>query len=150
MWRAVARFGIAGIWFAPAVWVTAEWLRGTVGGGFPWVLLGTSQATAIPVAQAASVVGVYGLSGLIALVSTAAAAIALSRKPVAVRPAIAVAILLVLVVALLLFLYFGGFLGGRSDEVDLNVNVDVPEVKAPDIDINVPPPEKPPQPANSS
>ena len=61
-----------------------------------------------------------------------------------------VAVLLVLIVALLLFLYFGGFLGGRADEVDLNVNVDVPEVKAPDIDINLPPPEKPAQPANSS
>ena len=32
--------------------------------GFPWVLLGYSQVTVLPVAQAASIVGVYGLSAL--------------------------------------------------------------------------------------
>ena len=99
MWRAIARFGIAAMWFAPAVWMTTEWLRATVGGGFPWVLLGTSQATVIPVVQLASMTGVYGLSGFIALVSTAAAALAVSRRPIAVRPAIAVAVLVVAVVA---------------------------------------------------
>src|SRR5919107_290691 len=61
-----------------------------------------------------------------------------------------VAVLLVLIVAVLLFLYFGGYLNRTADEVGVNVNVDVPEVKAPDIDINLPPPEKPAQPANSS
>ena len=30
--------------------------------GFPWELLGYSQATVLPIAQIASVVGVYGLS----------------------------------------------------------------------------------------
>jgi apolipoprotein N-acyltransferase len=33
--------------------------------GFPWVLLGYSQATVLPVAQLASVFGVYGLSALV-------------------------------------------------------------------------------------
>ena len=51
-----------------------------------------------------------------------------------------IAVLLVLIVAVLLFLYFGGYLGGASDEIDLNVNVDAPKVEAPDIDINLPPP----------
>jgi hypothetical protein len=51
-----------------------------------------------------------------------------------------IAVLLVLIVAVLLFLYFGDYLGGASDEIDLNVNVDAPKVEAPDIDINVPPP----------
>ena len=41
--------------------------------GFPWELLGYSQATVLPIAQLASVVGVYGLSALVALVSAAAA-----------------------------------------------------------------------------
>jgi apolipoprotein N-acyltransferase len=49
--------------------------------GFPWVLLGYSQATELPVAQIAAVVGVYGLSGLVALVSAAAAYITLERRP---------------------------------------------------------------------
>lgn len=78
--RAVARWGVSGVWTAPALWVVTEWLRATVGGGFPWALLGASQATLLPVAQLASVTGVYGLSALVALVSTAAAALALSRS----------------------------------------------------------------------
>jgi apolipoprotein N-acyltransferase len=99
LWRVMARFGTVAVWLAPAVWIATEWLRASVGGGFPWVLLGTSQATVIPVVQVASVAGVYGLSGLVALVSTAAAAITVSRKPLVRRPAIAVALLMVVVVA---------------------------------------------------
>ena len=77
---AVRRFGVAGIWFAPWIWVTTEWLRSFVGSGFPWVLLGTSQASVIPIVQLASVTGVYGLSVLVALVSTAAASLALTER----------------------------------------------------------------------
>ena len=96
---AVRRFGVSGVWLAPAFWVTTEWLRGVVGGGFPWVLLGTSQATVLPVVQAASIVGVYGLSALVALVGSAAAAVALSRRPSVWRGAAAVAVLLAVVTA---------------------------------------------------
>lgn len=78
--RAVRRMGIAGVWFAPAVWVASEYARSTVLGGFGWALLGSSQAPVLPVAQAASVVGVYGLSALVALVGTAAAVLALTRQ----------------------------------------------------------------------
>ena len=53
------------------------------------------------------------------------------------------AIVIVLVFALGLFLYFGNYLGRAADEVDVNVNVDVPKVEMPDIDINVPPPSQP-------
>jgi len=78
---AVRQFGLAGVWCAPALWVATEWARATttVGGGFPWVLLGASQATVLPVAQTASVIGVFGLSGLVATTGTAAAAVALAR-----------------------------------------------------------------------
>jgi apolipoprotein N-acyltransferase len=75
---AVRRAGLAGVWLAPFFWVALEWTRSTIGGGFPWALLGSSQASVIPVVQAASVVGVYGLSAIVALVATAAAAVALS------------------------------------------------------------------------
>ena len=61
-----------------------------------------------------------------------------------------VAILVILVVAVLLFLYFGGYLNRAADEVGVNVNVEAPEVQLPDVDINVPPPEQPAQPANKT
>ena len=77
---AMQRWGIPGLWLAPLFWVAAEWARSWVGGGFPWVLLGTSQARVLPIVQAASVVGVYGLSALLVLVSTAAVVLTLSRE----------------------------------------------------------------------
>ena len=57
------------LFFAPAAWVATEFLRGYLFGGFPWVPLGNSQVTVLPVAQFASVAGVYGLSALVAFVS---------------------------------------------------------------------------------
>jgi apolipoprotein N-acyltransferase len=89
--QAIRQLGVGGVWVAPACWVATEWLRATIGGGFPWVLLGSSQATVVPIVQAASVVGVYGLSALVALVSTAAAAVGLSRQPAHWRAALFVA-----------------------------------------------------------
>ena len=64
---------------APAVWVTTELGRQYVWVGFPWILLGYSQVTVLPVAQTASIVGVYGLSALVASVSTAAALLVVDR-----------------------------------------------------------------------
>jgi len=90
--HAVLRLGVSAIWLAPAFWVSTEWLRSTIGGGFPWVLLGASQATVIPVVQFASIAGVYGLSALVALVGTAAAAVTVSRRRVHRYGAMAVAI----------------------------------------------------------
>jgi apolipoprotein N-acyltransferase len=77
--------------------VCAEYLRGVVFGGFPWVPLGSSQATVLPVAQVASVVGVHGLSLLVALVGTAAAVVALTRRRAQLIAAGGVLALLVLV-----------------------------------------------------
>lgn len=70
---AVHRFGMQALWAAPVIWVSTEWSRAVFLTGFPWVPLGSSQATVLPVVQAASVVGVYGLSALLALVGTVAA-----------------------------------------------------------------------------
>jgi apolipoprotein N-acyltransferase len=51
--------------------VATEFFRGYLMGGFPWVPLGNSQVTVLPVAQLASVLGVYGLSALVAGVNAA-------------------------------------------------------------------------------
>ncbi len=58
---------------APFAWVATELGRGYLFTGFPWVLLGYSQLSVPPVAQFASVLGVFGLSGLVASVSSALA-----------------------------------------------------------------------------
>ena len=71
--RLVNRGGASGLLFAPAAWVATEFFRGYLFGGFPWVPLGNSQVTVLPVAQLASVLGVYGLSGLVSFVSAALA-----------------------------------------------------------------------------
>lgn len=63
----------AAILLAPAVWVSTELGRQYVWDGFPWELLGYSQVTWLPVAQLASITGVYGLSALLAFASAAAA-----------------------------------------------------------------------------
>ena len=70
--------GRRALFLAPAVWVATEYLRGYLLGGFPWVPLGNSQVTVLPVAQLASVFGVYGLSALVAFVSASLAYAALT------------------------------------------------------------------------
>ena len=66
----VRRFHASGLWIAPCVWVTMEYLRGILIGGFPWIPLGNTMVTFLPIAQLASVVGVYGLSIFVALLNT--------------------------------------------------------------------------------
>jgi apolipoprotein N-acyltransferase len=67
--RFVTRGGLAMLWLAPAAWVSTEFARGLFFGGFPWVPLGNSQVEMLPIAQLASVTGVYGLSALVVLVN---------------------------------------------------------------------------------
>jgi apolipoprotein N-acyltransferase len=71
--RVCGRIGPAGVLATPAVWVAAELARRWILGGFPWVLLGSSQAGVTPIVQTASLAGVYGLSALVAFVSSAVA-----------------------------------------------------------------------------
>src|SRR6185436_14853877 len=75
-----SRYGAGAILLAPAVWVTTELGRTYFWSGFPWLLLGYSQTTVLPIAQFASVAGVFGLSALVALVSTALAYLVVSRS----------------------------------------------------------------------
>jgi apolipoprotein N-acyltransferase len=74
---AVARlsraFGPEALLLAPPAWVATELGRQYVWDGFPWELLGYSQITWLPIAQLASITGVYGLSLLLALTGASAA-----------------------------------------------------------------------------
>ena len=74
----VRRAGTTALLLMPAAWVGTEFMRGNLFGGFPWVPLGNSQVTVLPVAQLASVFGVYGLSALVAFVNAALAYAVLS------------------------------------------------------------------------
>jgi apolipoprotein N-acyltransferase len=58
---------------APFLWIVVELARARIT-GFPWNLLGTAQVDNIPLAQIATVTGVYGVSFEIAIVNTAFAA----------------------------------------------------------------------------
>ena len=69
----ITRAGRSALFFAPAAWIATEYLRGFLFGGFPWVPLGNSQVTVLAVAQVASVLGVYGLSALVAFVNASIA-----------------------------------------------------------------------------
>jgi apolipoprotein N-acyltransferase len=78
--RLAAAFGPVAVLAAPATWVAGEMGRTYILDGFPWELLGYSQASVLPVAQLASLVGVYGMSAFVVLVSAASAFAALDRS----------------------------------------------------------------------
>jgi apolipoprotein N-acyltransferase len=75
----VRRFGRAGLWLTPCVWVALEYLRGLLIGGFPWIPLGNTMVTFLPIAQLASITGVYGLSVFVALLNAGFTIAALSH-----------------------------------------------------------------------
>jgi apolipoprotein N-acyltransferase len=80
-WGPVAALGSA------AVWTATELGRQYVWDGFPWALLGYSQVTWLPIAQLASITGVYGLSALVALGASAAAYLVIGPRRQAWRVA---------------------------------------------------------------
>ena len=73
-----------------ALWVATEWFRGVLFTGFAWNPLGTVWLALPPIAQVASWIGVYGLSGVL-IVTAGALRLALRRQW---RPAIGVAVAL--------------------------------------------------------
>lgn len=52
---------------AGSLWTLAEWLRGWLFTGFPWLSIGYTQAPPSPLAGFAPVLGVYGVGWLLAL-----------------------------------------------------------------------------------
>jgi len=80
LWAAARSSGCAAVRLllaAPAAWVLAEWVRGWVFTGFPWLSLGDSQAPDGWLAPLAPVLGHFGLSGLI--VATAGGLVLVAR-----------------------------------------------------------------------
>jgi apolipoprotein N-acyltransferase len=61
--------GISPVPLAPFVWVVQEYMRSILFTGFPWDLVGYSQANRLMLVQVADVTGVYGISFLILLVN---------------------------------------------------------------------------------
>ena len=51
------------------LWAFVEWLRGTLFTGFPWLSIGYSQTPPSPVAGYFSLLGVYGVGGVVAFVA---------------------------------------------------------------------------------
>jgi apolipoprotein N-acyltransferase len=76
----IKRLGVAGLLVSPAAWVSAEYARAHAFGGFPWIPLGNAVVSLLPIAQLASVTGVYGLSWLLATLHALGAAIAISQR----------------------------------------------------------------------
>jgi apolipoprotein N-acyltransferase len=82
MARLTASAGRRALSAAPLAWVATELGRTYLFTGFPWVLLGYSQVRVLPIAQLASLLGVYGVSALVVGVnaSLAQAAVAVDRR----------------------------------------------------------------------
>jgi apolipoprotein N-acyltransferase len=66
----------------PALWVLAEWLRGWIFTGFPWLALGYSQASS-PFAAFAPLTGVFGLTWLVWLCAGLLLALTRARERIA-------------------------------------------------------------------
>ncbi len=69
----------------PLLWGVSEWVRGWLFTGFPWLVAGYSQVPGSPLAGYAPLVGVYGVSYLLAMIAALAAWIVLTRGAVARR-----------------------------------------------------------------
>lgn len=66
-----ARHVAVNLFLFATLWVLVEFLRSLGMFGFPWNLLGYTALASLPVAQMASVVGVYGLSFFVVLLGVA-------------------------------------------------------------------------------
>ena len=98
----IRRFGTLGLCLVPFAWVASEYLRGIILGGFPWIPLGNTMVTLLPIAQLASALGVFGLSLLVAFVNVGFAIAAIgapSRKASADRTRIVAAVATLAVIA---------------------------------------------------
>ncbi|MFQ5466355.1 MAG: apolipoprotein N-acyltransferase [Thermodesulfobacteriota bacterium] len=95
---------VAGLLAAPTAWTALELLRSHMFTGFPWALVGYTQARVLPVIQIADVFGVWGVSFLVVAVNAVLALwlrrlLAGRRGAAPVGEAVAVAVMLTLTIA---------------------------------------------------
>ncbi|MDR3212607.1 MAG: apolipoprotein N-acyltransferase, partial [Azoarcus sp.] len=83
-----------------AAWLLAEWLRGTVFTGFPWLSMGYTQTPPSPLAGYFALAGVYGVGALAAFIAALAAFCATGGENCKTVAPAAVAAALVLAVGL--------------------------------------------------
>ena len=69
----------------PLLWGVAEWVRGWLFTGFPWLGMGYSQVPLSPLAGYAPLIGVYGVSFLLALIAALLAWSVTTRGPLPKR-----------------------------------------------------------------
>ena len=95
---AQAKFKPASSWrillIMPAIWTLAEWLRGLLFTGFPWLSMGYSQVPSSPLAGYAPLLGVFGVSLIVAVSAGLVLTLWSGRRAKQVK--IAVGVLLVL------------------------------------------------------
>jgi apolipoprotein N-acyltransferase len=77
----------------PLAWGVTEWVRGWIFTGFPWLVMGYSQVPSSPLAGYAPLIGVYGVSFLLAMIAALLAWSVTARGLLAQRAWAAVAIL---------------------------------------------------------
>src|SRR2546421_1045546 len=104
--RAIARWGVRALFFAPLLWATFEWARLGVIGQL-WNAIGYSQAYVPTLIQTARWGGVYLVGFLIMTVNAAVAYVLLKRDAYAIKISAAA----ILSVAIILFI---AYLGARS------------------------------------
>jgi apolipoprotein N-acyltransferase len=86
----------------PFVWAASELSRNYLLTGFPWANLGYTQVRTLPVAQLASLTGVYGIAALVVLVNAIGLEVVrglAARRVIPWRPVAGTALLLAAVVA---------------------------------------------------
>lgn len=66
-WPGSASLRLLGV--MPLAWTATEWVRGWLFTGFPWLVSGYSQVPASPLAGYAPLIGVYGVSSIVALIA---------------------------------------------------------------------------------
>lgn len=115
----------AALWVVPVTWVAVELVRSVGPVGFPWGLLGLSQYRSPVMLAVASIIGAFGLSGLIALANAVLATALLTRRLTAP----------VLAATVVVFLLLGA--GARIPPADVRLQRVVAAVQP-----NVPPEQK--------
>lgn len=78
--RRIGLQGVTGTVFFALLWFLADYLRGHLLTGFPWILVGHTWSKVLPIQQIVSVTGIYGLTLLTLLAASLPASLAQATK----------------------------------------------------------------------